>query len=242
MMTSARVWSICMKEFLMADFLLPRLIRDVADGLTAKGDDLGTREPRSVKFEELKALLLDTGKRDSVATLTGAGGFGKTTLACALCDDDDVILAFSDGILWTTLGEQANITGALTKLYARLTNKDVRPVFTDMEDAAAAFAERLQHKNCLIVIDDVWNLDHLKPFLRGGADCARLITTRMIDVAGEVTAKPVAVDEMTSDEAVQMLVSRLKTRPPDSEPFRLLARRLGEWPLLHLCCRALGPA
>jgi WD40 repeat protein len=196
-------------------------------------DQPGAFVPRPTEFKQLKALLLDAGKRDPVAitsALTGAGGFGKTTLACALCHDDDVALAFDDGILWTTLGEEPIVVDALTKLYAGLTGE--RPAFKDTEDAAAALAEKLQYKNCLIVIDDAWNPDHLKPFLRGGVGCARLITTRMIDVAGEVSAKRVAVDEMTSDEAVQLLVARLERRPPDLETFRQLAHRLGEWPLL----------
>ena len=42
----------------------------------------------------------------SRSALQGAGGFGKTTLAAALCHDDDVKLAFGDGILWVTLGAE----------------------------------------------------------------------------------------------------------------------------------------
>jgi hypothetical protein len=144
--------------------------------------------PRPTEFGQLKALLLEAGNRDPVAittALTGAGGFGKTTLACALCHDNDVTLAFDDSILCTTLGEQPNGADALAKLYAGLTGE--RPSFKDMEDAGAALAERLQHKNCLIVIDAVWNPDHLMPFLRGGAGCARLITTRMIALSATQT-------------------------------------------------------
>jgi WD40 repeat protein len=189
--------------------------------------------PRPNEFGQLKGLLLDSDKRDPIAittALTGAGGFGKTTIASALCHDDDVGLAFDDGILWTTLGEQPKIDDALAKLYVGLTGE--RPTFRDTEDAANSLTEKLEHKNCLIVIDDVWNPSHLKPFLRGGAGCARLITTRMADVAGEAKAKRVAVDEMKSDEAVRMLAARLEEPPADMEPLRMLAHRLGEWPLL----------
>ena len=188
---------------------------------------------RATEFGKLRSLLLDPAKRDPIAittALTGAGGFGKTTLACALCHDEDVILAFDDGILWTTLGEKPNITDALAKLYAGLTGE--RPQFKDSEDAAMTFAEKLEHKNCLIVIDDVWDPAHLKYFLRGGAGCARLITSRQIEVASEAKAKRVSVDEMTTDEAVGMLTARLNPQPDDLAPFRRLADRLGEWPLL----------
>src|SRR5262245_33559825 len=188
---------------------------------------------RQREFDQLKSLLLDPAKRDPIAittAVTGAGGFGKTTLACALAHDDDLILAFDDGILWTTLGEDPNVADALAKLYAGLTGE--RPTFRDAEDAATTLAEKLEHKNCLIVIDDVWNPAYLKPFLRGGAGCARLLTTRQTEVAGEAKARRVAVDAMTTDEGVEMLVQQLSPRPSDLTPFRDLAHRLGEWALL----------
>ena len=162
--------------------------------------------------------------------LTGAGGFGKTTLACALCHDEDIILAFDDGILWITLGEKPNVADALAKLYAGLTGE--RPQFKDAEDAAVTLAEKLEHKNCLIVIDDVWDPADIKHLLRGGPGCARLITSRQIEVASEAKAKRVSVDEMTADEAIAMLMARLDPQPSDEAPFRALAHRLGEWPLM----------
>jgi hypothetical protein len=64
--------------------------------------------PRARETEELIRLLLDPEKRNPVAittTLRGAGGFGKTTLAAAVCHDDRMIEAFDDGILWVTLGQ-----------------------------------------------------------------------------------------------------------------------------------------
>jgi len=187
---------------------------------------------RPTEFGKLRSLLLEPAGRDPVAiatVVTGAGGFGKTTLTCALCHDDDIILAFDDGILWTTLGENPNVADALAKLYAGLTGE--RPAFKDAEDAATTLAEKLEHKNCLIVIDDVWDPAHVKPFLRGGAGCARLITTRQAEVAGEA-ANRVAVDEMSTDEAVEMLIARLDPRPTNAAPFHKLAHHLGEWPLL----------
>ena len=53
----------------------------------------------------------------------------------------------------------------LTKLYAALTGE--RPAFVDAEDAAIELAARLEDKNCLIVIDDVW-----EPERRRSHSCA----------------------------------------------------------------------
>ena len=182
-------------------------------------------------MDQLLGLVLAPDRRDPVAITTalhGAGGLGRTTLAIALCHEEQVITAFDDGILWVTLGERPNVLDGLAKLYAALTG--ARPAFRDDEDAANQLVEKLADKNCLIVIDDVWSKAHLRPFLRGGPGCARLITTRLMTIAA--TAKRVAVDTMTSEEAVALLTAGLDTRPPESTPFRDLAHRLGEWPLL----------
>ena len=186
---------------------------------------------RPREFEALRSLVLDARTGDTVAittTLLGAGGFGKTTLAAGLCHDDEVIAAFDDGVLWATLGQSPNVQGELTRLYAALAGE--RPGFVSIEDAAQALAEKLEHKRCLIVVDDAWDVEHLRPFLRGGPVCARLVTTRQASVAAE--GERITVDEMTSQEAVSLLVARFASAPADLQPFRKLAHRLGEWPLL----------
>src|SRR5215203_2397512 len=188
---------------------------------------------RPAEFEALLTALLDHDRSNPVVITTalqGAGGFGKTTLATALCHDDNVITAFDDGILWATLGEAPKIQQELTKLYAALTGE--RPSFLDIDDAAIHLAERLDQKNCLMVIDDVWDPNHVLPFLRGGKQCSRVITTRRMDVVAEAGGQRISVDQMTGDQAVALLTARLPFAPKDLAPLRALARRLGEWPLL----------
>jgi len=190
---------------------------------------------RPRQFEQLKGLLLQPDRSGPVAittALSGAGGFGKTTLATALCHDEDLILNFDDGILWVTLGQQPDVLRKLTTLYAAFTGE--RPGFADEEDAASQVAQLLGDRNCLIVIDDVWDAAHLRPFLRGGAGCARLITTRDSEIAAK--AKSVVVDEMTSGESVALLTSGIIGL--DLSQAAELARRLGEWPLALELARA----
>jgi len=189
--------------------------------------------PRPAEHRLLKERLLDRGQNNPLAITTalqGAGGFGKTTLASALCHDEDVITAFDDGILWATLGPRPALQQELTKLYAALTGE--RPTFVDAEDASMELSARLEDRNCLIVIDDVWDSNDAKLFLRGGRQCARLITTRRLQVVTGLEASRVLVDEMGSDEALSLLLARLPFRVAHIEPFRRLTERLGEWPLL----------
>ncbi len=205
---------------------------------------------REAEFEKLRALLLQPDRRSPIAittTLHGPGGFGKTTLAKDLCRDRDVQEAFDDGILWVTLGEKANVRDALAKLYKELTGET--PGFVDEEEAVQQLRPKLEDKDTLIVIDDVWSADHVKPFLEGGARTARLFTTRELTVAAETRrgsyreehARPnqhdewVTVDEPAADLAVEILLQGLPARPPEGQiaPYRELAvQRLGRWPLL----------
>lgn len=189
------------------------------------------KRPR--EFAALIDVLLDGTDGNPMAStiaLKGSGGFGKTTLAIALCHHEDIVVAFDDGVLWATLGQNPNVQQELTKLYAALTGE--RPAFVDAEDAAIQLAGRLEDRHCLIVIDDVWDPEHARAFLRGGKNCARLITTRRLPVVTDLNATHISVDEMTADQSVQVLVSRLKTTPDDLTPLHALARRLGEWPIL----------
>ncbi|MDT3778674.1 NB-ARC domain-containing protein [Nitrospira sp. MA-1] len=192
--------------------------------------------PRLKEFEELAGSLLDPKQEEPVAitaALKGAGGYGKTTLAKALCHDERIQHAFHDGILWVTLGEQPNTMAGLTKLYAPLTEE--RPNFVDEEDALARLAEVLGDKDCLMVIDDVWNAAHLRPFLRGGKRCARIITTRDSCTLPETARLRVPVDAMQQQEALALLAFDLPANDlanAETTALQSLAARLGGWPFL----------
>jgi WD40 repeat protein len=185
---------------------------------------------RPRETEALVSLLLAGESQGPVAITTalrGAGGFGKTTLATAICHDERVVESFDDGILWVTLGQTPNLLNEVTKLYAALSGE--RPGFVDLDDATRELALLLESKNCLLVIDDAWKATHVAPFLRGGTGCVRLLTTRLFEVAAE--ASRVDVDEMKPAEATALLLARAGVEPSDPEPFNRLAARLGGWPL-----------
>ena len=118
------------------------------------------RRPR--EFDALLDCLLDEERDNPIAITTalrGAGGFGKTTLAAALCHDDRILEAFSDGILWVSLGQHPDVIRAITTLYAAMVGE--RPGFVSEEDAGIALATLLGDRDLLLVIDDVWQSDPL---------------------------------------------------------------------------------
>ena len=186
--------------------------------------------PRPRELEAVVDLLLTPGHADPVAVsvaLRGGGGFGKTTLAAAVCHDERVIDAFADGILWVTLGQTPQLLAELTKLYAAVTGE--RPGFVDVDDAVRELALRLERRSCLLVIDDAWSSSHVAPFHGAAAGCARLVTTRLLEVA--IDARRVDIDRMDEPQALQMLAARGGIVPPAPPTLPMLAVRLGGWPL-----------
>ncbi|MFB3133774.1 MAG: NB-ARC domain-containing protein, partial [Rhodothermales bacterium] len=187
---------------------------------------------RTGLFGELVELLVDDERGNPkaiTAALRGAGGFGKTTMARALCRDIRARYVFFDGILWTTLGEKPDhLAGKVEDLIYALSEK--RPGFADVADASNHLRALLEDKNVLLVIDDVWREADARPFLVGGKGCAWLLTTRNRDTLPR-DSEEINVDEMEAAEAVQLLGAGL---PFEDEPdaFAKLAARLGEWPLL----------
>jgi NB-ARC domain/WD domain, G-beta repeat len=192
--------------------------------------------PRPQEFEELIEKLLDQQREEPVAitaALRGAGGYGKTTMAKALCHDERIQQAFDDGILWVTLGEHpGNLVGKIEDLIYLLSHE--RPGFMSIDAAGARLAELLADRDILLVVDDVWDGMHLKPFLHGGKRCARLVTTRNEEVL-PANAQGLVVDAMQPGEAVQLLSSGLQTAAittTEQQALRALVARLGEWALL----------
>jgi WD40 repeat protein len=182
----------------------------------------------------LKAKLLDCrgGAVALTAALRGAGGFGKSALASRLCHDPDVQRAFVDGILHVELGEKPDNLGTrIADLVEVLTGE--RSGLQTLGALSAKLAEALGERRYLLVIDDVWRSADLRPFLQGGPNTTRLITTRLDHVLPP-DAYRVAVDAMQGGEAVALLAQGIPAREwqPERPALQRLAARLGEWPLL----------
>lgn len=190
---------------------------------------------RDIEYKKLIEGLLSNQNNTTVAITTalrGAGGYGKTTFAKAICHDPEIHKIFSDGILWVTLGETPrNLIGHIQDLIYRLGGK--RPEFEGIEAATSYFKDLLHGKHFLIVIDDVWDSSHLEPFIQGGTKCVRLVTTRINEVLPEGTLK-VLIDTMGNKESVKLLISGMSCALSwvDNQKINKIAKRLGHWPLL----------
>jgi WD40 repeat protein len=163
--------------------------------------------------------------------LRGAGGFGKTALAQAICQHARVKETYPDGILWTTMGEDIDANGRLARVrdLIRWWTREEAPAFETVTAAGARLRELLTGSRVLVVIDDVWSSADVTPFQGLGKGSAVLITTRDSQTL-PVDSSRINVDAMEPSEAVSLLGLGL----PEgfSRELQSLAARLGEWALL----------
>ena len=192
--------------------------------------------PRPAEYTALKAAVLKEAPGKTVALTTalhGAGGYGKTTLANKLCSDPDVQFEFCDGIMRVVIGQDKkpdDLTGPICDLIEELHPEGKRPGFVDVEAAAEHLGQVIGKSRLLLVIDDVWRVDQVRPFLRGGPNCVRLVTTRLPYVLHSIPHEKVPIDEMHLAEAAGLIAKNLPAAEPGAAVMlSALADRLGNW-------------
>lgn len=178
---------------------------------------------------------LRTSRPSTVALTTalqGAGGFGKTRLARIACADPRLRRHFRDRVYLVTIGRDIRSRAAIADKVAETTRFITGDTtsFTDPDLAGDHLGALLaQRPRTLLVLDDVWERDQLAPFLRAGAACALLVTTRSPGLLFS-DAHRIDVDRMTTDQARQVLTRDLPELAPDT--VRDLLDVTGRWPLL----------
>jgi WD40 repeat protein len=189
---------------------------------------------RPDEFESMVNALVDqNGAVAITAAVSGAGGFGKTMLATALCHDTRVRGAFDDGVLWVTLGEKPSegdrIRKALDLVYL-LTG--TRPNVQAPESVKTALREAIGDRYILLVLDDLWRKHDAHLFLTDAPNCAVVITTRYDHTLPDDTRFRQNVDAMRLEQAVKLLTWQIDTEDHHTPALETLAKRLGEWAVI----------
>jgi DNA-binding SARP family transcriptional activator len=132
--------------------------------------------------------------------IVGMGGVGKSIFAVHVAHA--LRSEFADGVLWAhaATSDPMDILGN----WARALGYDFSGL-ADVENRAAALRGVLAEKRVLLVLDDVRSVARTRPLLLGGARCTTLITTRDLDVATALNAKPYRLQELAPAESVHLL-------------------------------------
>jgi hypothetical protein len=125
--------------------------------------------------EETISRLVDGP--DPVVGLLGMGGAGKSTIARAAVIDSRTQAAFRDGIVWVDVGPSPDVTSCLSRVTAAL--GDATPV-VDVTSGSTRLRDLLASRRCLLILDNVWQFDHLRIFPADGST-RLLVTTRFRD-------------------------------------------------------------
>ena len=199
-----------------------------------------THIPRPILLEELSSKVcgasLNSNCYETTVTVTGAGGFGKTTLVTAVCYHPAVKKQFTDGFILVELGPQAtDPTIKLSQLYHLITGSYLSQC--DINQAEQEIRQLTKdHNNFLVIIDDVWHVEDAEPIVKAFCNCKIVLTTRMSNLVQFIpTKETVEVGEMEKDEALSLLTHGVingQLLPSDACLLNELAEDLHLWPLL----------
>ena len=166
--------------------------------------------PRDEQLNPLKNKVLAdinqpvaiTGQSRHVG-LQGMGGIGKTVLATALARDEEVRRAFPDGVIWITFGQTPQILTLQSDVVEALGDKQAS--FTEINSGKVQLRKLLTGKTCLLILDDVWNLNDASAFDVLEKPCQMLITTRDIGIITALGGEEYQLSNLSEKQALALL-------------------------------------
>ena len=201
-----------------------------------------THVSRETLLDEIATMLLqapiEPNKYQTTVTITGPGGFGKTSIVTSLCYHPLVKKQFTDGFLFIELGAQASDPSVkLCRLYHLLTGERLQQ--GDISHATSEIHELISnyYHNLLIIIDDVWHVEDAEPLVRAFSNCKIILTTRINDIEKYLPCmQSLTIGPMTQSEAVSLLTNGvIDSSQLSGDDMRLLdelAQDVHLWPLL----------
>ncbi|MEM9265924.1 MAG: NB-ARC domain-containing protein, partial [Cyanobacteria bacterium P01_F01_bin.13] len=193
--------------------------------------------PRPEDLDALKEKILNstqqpvavTGTRRGVS-IQGMGGIGKSVLAAVIARDEDVRQAFPDGVFWVSVGQEPNVLSLQTELAREL--GETSPEFSDVAGGKKRLTELLTAKRCFVVLDDIWQEQHLRSFDVLGSQGQMLITTRDSGLVTGIGAVEHPLNVLSSQQARSLLAGWTGCEPEDLPPQAdKIARECGYLPL-----------
>ena len=150
-------------------------------------------KPNAVAMEAqmsiVKKYVMDKENNHKYVALLGMGGIGKTTLAKELINDDEVQKEFQV-CGFVVIAQHPNIVHCQNKIWTTLLQSfHERREFSTAEDGKMQLQSALKDKHVFLVIDDVWNEEHMDYLDVVSAHSRVLVTSRNEAVAKYVGAR-----------------------------------------------------
>ncbi|XP_057849400.2 probable disease resistance protein At4g33300 [Cryptomeria japonica] len=129
-------------------------------------------------IEKVKTLVLADGV--NVIEITAMGGAGKSTLAAAVCNDDEIRGHFKDRVIYIVVSKSVDLLSILKTLWRNIVGVEA-PDFTGVEHAHDQLQLQInltKNEPILVVLDDIWSNFEVGKLLFEGKQYKTLVTTR----------------------------------------------------------------
>ena len=183
---------------------------------------------------KLCQCTIDPINNKTCVTITGTGGFGKTSVVTALCHHPLIKKMFTDGFMFINLGPQSvDPNMKLSNIYHLLTDNDD---FSCTSQKINNFTSKYC-RNLLVIIDDVWHVEDAEPIVKAFSNCKIVLTTRKNDIEQYIPTKHiVSVGPMEQSEAISLLTCGVvdinQLSQDDMNLLNELVQDVHLWPLL----------
>ena len=165
---------------------------------------------RLVGREALLQSLLPQIQPGSILALTGLPGVGKTKLLETLSQHPQIQERFPDGVIWVRLGPTPDLPRCFSGVARAL------GISSLVQEPEASDADRWQllrkiinMRHLLIVLDDVWDVEVVHPFLTESSLVSYVLTTRQPSIASALASQELCVVQPLSFEASYQILTTL---------------------------------
>lgn len=134
---------------------------------------------REQALQDIRERVLES---NPLTIIQGWPGVGKSTIVAALAHDPVIDKQFPDGVLWVSLGESPSLMTELGIWADAVGLKNLKGDST-LEGMMSQIKTQLKNSRMLLIVDDVWQVEHLTPFNVGGQNCRLVVTTRLNEIA-----------------------------------------------------------
>ena len=184
--------------------------------------------------EPILETLLSGSEAIALTGVAGMGGVGKTVIALGVCHDPRIRARFQDGIVWLHIGKEMNTSKEkLIERVAEALNQRFRVYSTN------AYTSLLSNKSVLVILDNVWSLDSVEPFLISSGRSRLLYTSRDRGLAGPLGADSREVDVLDGRQA-RLFLARWAKKEPEAIPEPYASEILAECKGLVLALAMVG--